>query len=347
MCTSPLKGFLNGLTENGKKNLIITPYTVDHIEFDASGNRYNVSDAMHFHPDVLTDWIEIPCGQCIECRLQRSRQWADRCMLELQYHQQSWFVTLTYDDDHLPKSDEFIDPVTGEFYRNATLVKNDLSAFMKRLRRAYEYAGHDNSIRFYGCGEYGSQTLRPHFHVILFGLELPPDDLTLYRVNFNGDILYNSKFLSKVWKNGHVVLGEVTWQSCAYVARYIMKKHLGKDSVFYDDYGIEPEFTLMSRRPGIAAQYYADHKDEIFSNDYVTIPTHQGAKKIYPPRYFEKLYEDDNPAESCVRKAKRQQAAIDNKSLILSNTSQNYLDYLVTKAYNIEKRIETLRRPDI
>ena len=345
MCTSPLKGFLNGLTENGKKNLIITPYTVDHIEFDSSGRKHYVNEPMHYFPDSLTEWIEIPCGQCVECRLNRSRQWADRCMLEAQYHKSNYFVTLTYDNAHIPKN-EIIDSLTGEIAYNATLVKKDLSAFMKRLRRAYEYAGHDNNLRFYGCGEYGSTTLRPHFHVIIFGLEL--DDLQLYKVNFNGDRLYTSDFLNKVWKNGFVVVGDVTWQSAAYTARYIMKKHLGKDSCFYEDYNIEPEFTLMSRRPGIARDYYDDNKVKLFHDDFVSVPTHQGAKRIYPPRYFEKLFESDFPENDVLeRKAKRQQAAIDNKNLILSKTSQNYLDYLDTKCYNIENKLKCLVRPDL
>lgn len=345
MCTSPLKGFLNGLTENGKKNLIITPYTVDHIEFDSVGRKHYVNEPLHYFPDSLSEWIEIPCGQCAECRLNRSRQWADRCMLEAQYHQSNYFVTLTYDNDHIP-TNEVIDPLTGEISHNATLVKKDLSAFMKRLRRAYEYAGHDNNLRFYGCGEYGSTTFRPHFHVIIFGLVL--DDLQLYKVNFNGDRLYTSAFLNKVWKNGFVVVGDVTWQSAAYTARYIMKKHFGKDSCFYEDYNIEPEFTLMSRRPGIARDYYDDNKDKLFHDDFVSVPTHQGSKRIYPPRYFEKLFESDFPENDVLeRKAKRQQAAIDNKELILEKTSLDYLEYLELKEYNIQNRVNTLRRPDL
>lgn len=346
MCTRPLKGFIDGLTENGKKNLIITPYDIDHIEI-LDGKRIRTSDNIIYNPsNAITEWIEVPCGQCIECRLNRSRKWADRCMLELGYHNQSYFVTLTYDNEHLPLS-EVVDDETGEINYNATLVKRDLSAFMKRLRRAYEYSGKENKLRFYGCGEYGSQTLRPHFHIIIFGLELDKDDLTLYRRNFAGDLLYNSKLISKCWKNGFSVVGDVTWQSCAYVARYIMKKHLGKDADFYERFGIEPEFTLMSRNPGIARDFYEDNKERIFNEDFVSIPTKEGALKVYPPPYFEKLFEVDFPDQDvCERKERRKQSMIDKKNLILERTDNNYLDYLKVKEYNIDSKIKTLVRDD-
>lgn len=348
MCTSPLKGFLNGLTENGKKNLLIVPYSVDHVDIDSSGKKYYRTDSVHAYNESLDDWILIPCGQCVECRLQRSRQWADRCMLEMQYHTENYFVTLTYDDAHLPTVDK-VDQDTGEVLPVATLIKKDLSDFIKRVRRYQEYDGFTQPIRFYGCGEYGSQTMRPHFHVILFGLHLPKDGFRLYRQNFNGDCLYNHDFLDRCWRYGYSVVGEVTWQSCAYVARYIMKKQLGKGAEdFYSQRGIAPEFTLMSRRPGIARQYYEDHKDELFNFDFVSVPTNQGSKRIYPPRYYEKLFDVDYPSDLVQdRKDKRKEAAIQATDIELSKTSLNYLDYLAVKEYNIINKMDALKRPDI
>ncbi len=344
MCTSPLKGFINGTTENGKKNLIVTPFSVDHIEILDNKKIYVDSPAIT-SKYALTEFVEIPCGQCIECRLQRSRRWADRCMLELGYHESSYFITLTYDNDHIPKNPVY-DDETGEVYaENATLLKRDLQLFMKNLRRQYEYRGYTNKLRYFACGEYGSETKRPHFHLIVFGLKL--DDLTLYKRNFNGDNLYNSAFISKIWDKGFCVVGDVTWESCAYVARYIMKKHIGKDNDFYERYNIEPEFTLMSRKPGIARQYYDEHKDELFYQDFVSIPTKDGAKQIYPPPYYEKLFEEDFPENEVVeRKEKRKQAKIDSVNLQLEKTDKNYLDYLKTKEYNLDSKIKTLVRSD-
>lgn len=348
MCTSPLKGFINGLTENGKKNLIIVPYTVDHIDIDSTGKKYYRTDSVHSYSDSLDEWIKIPCGQCSECRLQRSRQWADRCMLEMQYHEENYFITLTYDDAHLPKN-EVIDRETGEILPVATLVKKDLSDFVKRVRRYQDYDGYTQPIRFFGCGEYGSETMRPHFHVILFGLHLPKDGFRFYRRNFNGDNLYNHDFLDRCWKYGFSVVGEVTWQSAAYVARYIMKKHLGKDAKdYYSERGIAPEFTLMSRRPGIARQYYDEHKDELFAQDFVHVPTHQGARRIYPPRYFEKLFDVDYPSDLVeTRKEKRKEDGIIATDLELSKTSLDYLDYLAVKEYNLECKMNALQRKEI
>ncbi len=344
MCTSPLKGFINGTTENGKKNLIVTPYSVDHIEVLDNKKIYVDSPAIT-SKFALTEFVEIPCGQCIECRLQRSRRWADRCMLELGYHESSYFLTLTYDNDHIPKN-QLYDEETGEVYaENATLVKRDLQLFMKNLRRQYEYRGYTNKLRYFACGEYGSQTKRPHFHLIVFGLKL--DDLVLYKRNFNGDNLYNSAFISKIWDKGFSVVGDVTWQSCAYVARYIMKKHLGKDSDIYERYNIEPEFTLMSRKPGIARQYYDEHKNELFYQDFVSIPTKDGGMQIYPSPYYEKLFEEDFPENEVVeRKEKRKQAKIDSINLQLEKTDKNYVDYLKTKEYNLDSKIKTLVRSD-
>lgn len=348
MCTSPLKGFINGLTENGKKKLLIVPYTVDHIDIDSTGKKYYRTDSVHSYSDSLDEWIKIPCGQCFECRLQRSRQWADRCMLEMQYHEENYFITLTYDDAHLPKN-EVIDRETGELVPVATLVKKDLSDFVKRVRRYQDYDGFTQSIRFFGCGEYGSETMRPHFHVILFGLHLPKDGFRFYRRNFNGDNLYNHDFLDRCWKYGFSVVGEVTWQSTAYVARYIMKKHLGKDAKdYYAERGIAPEFTLMSRRPGIARQYYDEHKDELFAQDFVHVPTHQGARRIYPPRYFEKLFDVDYPSDLVeTRKEKRKEDGIIATDLELSKTSLSYLDYLAVKDYSIECKMNALQRKEI
>ena len=130
-------------------------------------------------------------------------------------------------------------------------------------------------------------------------------------------------------------------------AENIMKKHLGKDSDFYDVYNIEPEFTLMSRKPGIARQYYDEHKDELFYQDFVSIPTKDGGKQIYPPPYYEKLFEEDFPENEVVeRKEKRKQAKIDSVNLQLEKTDKNYLDYLKTKEYNLDSKIKTLVRSD-
>ena len=233
MCTSPLKGFKNGLTDNGKDNLIITSYSVDHIEF--VDNRMIKSDTKFISPyssKVLRNFIEIPCGKCMECRLSYSKQWANRMMLEAQDHSSSYFLTLTYDDDHV-HSNEF---------GLLTLYKKDIQDFFKRLRRRIE----PDTIRFFACGEYGEHTFRPHYHAIVFGLTL--DDLEPFGFS-SGYPVYTSEFISSIWKNGHVLVSSVSWDTCAYTARYVVKKANHYTNDYFHSMHVDPEFCLMSRRP--------------------------------------------------------------------------------------------------
>ncbi len=235
--------------------------------------------------------LQVPCGQCIGCRIDRSRQWANRCMLELQYHDSAFFVTLTYDDFHVPKS-YYADPETGEAHTSLTLCKRDFQLWMKRLRKKFS----EDKIRFFACGEYGGQTKRPHYHAIVFGLHLY--DLVKYKTVKEGDsyyTYYNSDSLQDTWPNGFVVVGQVTWESCAYVARYVTKKLSGEQADFYKKFNLVPEFSDMSRRPGIARQYYDDHGKEIYDNAYINVSTSKGGRKFKPPRYFDRLFDEDFP----------------------------------------------------
>lgn len=118
--------------------------------------------------DKADKWegIQLPCGQCIGCRLDYSRQWADRILLETTLWEHNWFVTLTYSDEFVPYKST-VNTTTGELIEGKTLVPEHLTKFMKDLRRYWSYHyGHDN-IRFYACGEYGGQTERPHYHLCI------------------------------------------------------------------------------------------------------------------------------------------------------------------------------------
>lgn len=176
------------LTENGKPRLRV---------FGASAN-IDLND-----PEL----IRIPCGRCIGCRLEYSRQWANRCLLELEYHKEACFVTLTYDDDHVPIS-RYPDPATGEALPCLTLRKRDFQLFMKRFRKALG----DVQIRFFAAGEYGRQTFRPHYHAIIFGWK--PKDLIFYKQSEAGFMYYNSPFMDKIWTGPLNEYGEM-WYSGA------------------------------------------------------------------------------------------------------------------------------------
>lgn len=281
----------------------------------------------------------LPCRHCVGCRLSKSREWANRVLMEHQYHESSWFLTLTYDDEHLPPAYP-VDPATGEILSvHATLVKRDLQLFFKRLR----FSG--QKVRYYAAGEYGTQTYRPHYHLLVFGLVL--DDLKPIKRNFAGDQYFTSDYIASLWPMGYHILGKVTWQSAAYVARYTMKKATkGYDKRYYDKAGIEPEFQTMSLKPAIGKQFYDDHP-EIFDYDYFNISTPEGGRKVYPPEYFRKLYAKQHPFDAYMRSFKN----TDNMDLLLhlklALTDINYYDILRIEEEKKISRLSALTRDDI
>lgn len=164
---------------------------------------------------------------------------------------------------------------------------------MKRLRKECG-AG----IRFFACGEYGPKLGRPHYHACLFNYE--PED-KVFALMRNKVPLYNSKTIDRLWGMGYTTIGDVTFQSAAYVARYIMKKITGPEAdKHYETYDPEtrlkitriPEFTVMSRRPhGIGKEWYDEHKTDVYPADYVIYD----GKKFRPPRFYDVQYEVTDP----------------------------------------------------
>ena len=182
------------------------------------------------------DGVPFPCGQCLPCRINKRRVWTLRLMLERLLHEKASFITLTYSDENLPYDTEY----------QETLCKRDLQLFFKRLRFHFRVP-----VRFYACGEYGEKSHRPHYHAILFGVDafdLDPEWL-LYEGK-SGPSIYGHKHstLYDLWQYGLVHVGECSRQSIQYVAGYVTKKFV----VTKTDTR-QKEFSLMSRRPGIAA----------------------------------------------------------------------------------------------
>lgn len=340
--------------ETGKQQYKIVPYETNHIYFDGSKfvGRY---DKPLGGTSAITDFVEIPCGQCIGCRLERSRQWANRCLLELQDHPEhpGYFVTLTYDDYHLPRS-WYGDPHTGLASQAFSLCKRDFQLFFKRLRKVT-----GQEIRYFGCGEYGPTTFRPHGHFDIFGLHL--DDLTpLPGRSELGYQYYNSPTLDRVWSfpmrdefgnpmedkpslAGFAVIGEITWETCAYTARYITKKLTGPEAQYYQFFNIEPPFSMMSLKPGIGRMYYDQHPD-LYDHEYIHISTDKGGRKFRPPRYFDRLFDIDHPEESAQMKAFRKSAAEETKRLKLQSTGLDYLSMLQVQEDSLNGRIKSLLR---
>jgi hypothetical protein len=222
--------------------------------------------------------IELPCGQCIGCRLERSRQWAMRCLHESSLHDRNAFITLTYDDSNLPLG--------------GSLDYADFQKFMKRLRRRVK-----SPVRFYMGGEYGQNgTIRPHFHACLFGFDFL--DKVYFKKTSSGEKIYTSKLLESLWPFGLSSVGNVTFESAAYIARYCVQKVTGDLAeahyrVITDDGEIidrVPEFNHMSLKPGIGARWLEKFQTDVYPRDYVVI----NGVKTKPPKYYDTLFERED-----------------------------------------------------
>lgn len=220
-------------------------------------------------PGLAPD-MTVPCGRCVGCSLDYGLMWSVRCYHESLLHHASFFLTLTVDDEHLHRNHPDLLP---------SLDPCHLVLFMKRLRRRGQ------NVRFFACGEYGSKTLRPHYHMIIFGL-----NLTDMKPLSKG--LSESAWLDSVWGLGKVAIGSVTPESIAYCCRYTTKKALGRPREWYYERGLHPEFTRMSRRPGIGADFFSRFRGDIYNTDSCWTPSGFRAKV---PRYYDKLLDASDP----------------------------------------------------
>lgn len=262
-----------------------------------TGLTFNASNACQDE-----EALQIPCGQCIGCRLERSRQWAIRCLHEASLYRDNCFVTLTYRDENLPRG---INTETGEIGDGLpSLNKRDMVLFLKKLRKRFG-AG----IRFFQCGEYGELHGRPHHHIIIFNFDFPDRK---YAGMSHGIPLYTSQILSvgdddhePLWPHGIAKIGNVTFESAAYVARYITKKITGKKASSHYG-GILSEYNTMSRRPGIAREWFEKNSADIYPNDRCIVRADLIAR---PPRYYDKIYDLTNPVNLAKIKQKRVELA--------------------------------------
>lgn len=220
----------------------------------------------------------IPCGKCVGCRIDRSREWSTRCVHEASLHKANCFITLTFSDDNLP--DDY------------SVHVRDMQLFMKRVRKVL-----GSGIRFFACGEYGEKDRRPHYHVLLFGADFASDRY-LWSRNYRDEALYRSPLLEKIWPFGHSMIGDVSSSSASYVARYIFKKITGDMAEAHYRYyhpltGQEvqqnPEFVTMSRKPGLGSEWYTRYSCDVFPSGFVTI---EGSKRPVPRFYRNKLTEE-------------------------------------------------------
>lgn len=266
-CYTPIRGYYTGKRESGRLGVTLRR---------AAGQ--------------VDRPIDLPCGKCIGCKLDWARHWAVRCWHEAQMHCDSCFVTLTYDDAHLPA--------------DGSLNKRDLQLWIKRLRDKIAPV----KVRYFAAGEYGEQGLRPHYHVLLFGWR-PQDGESV------GKDLYRSALLESSWEFGFSSFGAVSEASAAYVARYTAKKSRIADEMIreVDMYTGEiakllaPEFVVMSRRPGLGRAWVETYKQEIVCDE-----VYYGGQIVKPSRYYLNTLSEDDRKHISDARARAASAQADN-----------------------------------
>lgn len=282
-----------------------------------SGKRAVVFKRSEASPALSAFTDHIPCGQCFGCRLDYSCDWAMRCDKETQMHDENCFITLTYADAPLDLEKEL----------------EDWQLFMKRLRKMLG----GRKIKYFHAGEYGGRFGRTHGHALIFGYDFP--DRKYFKTTESGEKIYTSEILGKLWPHGFSSVGDATFSSAAYLARYCMKKISGKGKKVVDSNGlmpydrvnehgeivaVRPEYVTMSRNPGIAREWFDRYKSDVYPHDYVVI---RGGAKMPPPKTFDVWYEKINPLDMKRIKCNRM-ARCTKKEEVWNDTLQKmqYLD---------------------
>jgi hypothetical protein len=232
----------------------------------------------------------MPCGKCIICLRNKAKSWMLRMANEAKMHEQNCFITLTFEDEHLPK--------------HGSLRLEDPQKFLKRLRKYLEKDWHmvdgvktskiPCKIKYFYCGEYGDQHQRPHYHLCIFGWA--PHDMQIFSQKKSGD-QFTSQTIAKIWTQGFHTVSDFTDATGAYTAYYMVKENIFFDLTPYDaidpDTGEEikrmPPFQRMSRRPGLGTTFYHKYKEEIINNgSYIN-----GQSVPVPQAYLNILRKED------------------------------------------------------
>lgn len=311
----------------------------------------NRLESLRSHPNIKTQVI--PCGKCIGCRLEYSREWANRGYLESKLYKENYFITLTYNEKNLPTNYE-TETKDGKKYEpkyekeidwtRGTLKPEHLTKFMHDLRQHIKREYNATGIRFMACGEYGDKGERPHYHIILFNIHLPVETFYNPRIN-DGHIYYQNTIIESCWKYGISNISEASWNNIAYTARYITKKITGKQSEeIYAIKGQNKEFFRVSRMPGIGKPYYDKYKEKIYKNDEIIIKNQEGVIHCKPPKYFDALYQEENQKHWQEIKRKRQKQKKGLEKVMDEINSYTRLEQLEIKERTKKEQTQKLIR---
>lgn len=371
-CVTPMFYYYKiGDKKHGK---VVPRHEVLHnINFDPNYIRTSLEKKNVLETDHR--YIQIPCQHCWACQLKYSAEWATRIMKEAEKYENNYFVTLTYNDTFLPIADRTewdqydINPEDpfGEkikthqvrendgTWTSGTLHGKDVDKFLNSLRKHFRDKGHEG-VKYFYCGEYGSETQRPHYHIIL--LNCPLDPLQFYSPKVdakNFKAHWHSHELENLWATGEsnsknrqplglIDVAELEWSCAAYVARYCTKKlDNTQDKREYLENGRMPEFIRMSK--GIGFDYFNEHWEDIYKNDEIIMKTVKGnIGSVKPPKAYDRMLEKINPELYKKIKKSREKATERATDLIKSVTDATDKQMLLMKAQNIADKISLLPR---
>ena len=305
-CAYTMRAFDTGYkTDNGKPLYYITKKKIGFIYKPISKEVAKSQRPEHVFTDkIINNYIEIQCGECEQCEATRARQWMERCVAESQLYKNNVVINLTYDDENLPKNRFVINPETGErikapatqfdAFEVPTIRYKDVQDFLKRLRDHWSRKYNEDSPRFVCACEYGDKRGRPHYHLIMFNMNVR--DLEDHGRTPKGGREFLSPTIQKLWGKGWVTLGEVTRESITYIANYTLKKIKGADAkAYYEAYGKEPESIKFSNRPGIGAEWLKAHKEELYNEGKIYIGTNNGVIEIHSNKYLDRILAQEDP----------------------------------------------------
>jgi hypothetical protein len=298
-CYHPLKVWNLGEREGGKKT----------ISFK--------------NPQDDSEELKIPCGHCIGCKKEKARQWAVRASHEASLYDDNAFITLTYNNEHLPQGQncdecaknslEVFKACEGK-YNYYTICQRDVTLFLKRLRDKL------GKFRYFGCTEYGDDGERPHAHILLFGLDFKDKQVLTRDKNTGGAKYFISETLTDIWGKGYTLIAPVVYETAQYVAGYVYKKvgkkyqqyanrifnyidyQTGEYRIIYlkpydrinpitgNVYTVGDEKQFMSRRPGIARKWLEQNVGDLLHDGTIHINGQRHGSTKYYDRFMEKEY---------------------------------------------------------
>lgn len=325
-CYHPLECVLPFKTDiEGKRHLLFSKSQI----YDMPGDI--IKYYSYFDKTPYGIKIKVPCGHCLGCMIDRSRMWALRCTDEAKMHEKNVFLTLTFNENYI--------------HDNRSVSKTFLSQFMKRFRYYY-----GDGIRFLGVGEYGEKKLRPHYHLLLFNFDF--DDKYEFKVDTHRGVSYwRSPFLEKyVWCDvaskdslGFSIIGDVNFQTSAYVSRYCTKKIFNNKKhrlAYFKDK--EPEFMNFSRNYGIGFEAFLEYHTEYLSRGYCDLVNGKKFIKMPVPRYYINMAEKYFPKEFSEYKLKCYDFLIKNLfNENIDNTTERLLTREELKKMKVDKLVRS------